>query len=174
MLCNCTDKQAPGQIRTRPNTHAISVCELLKNIQQYRNTIVDVTGIYWNGLRQSCPEPFVTGGHAWPSAVDLVEAGYVSMGGGQTPSFETDRKSWDALQLLVLREARARRREEVWVRIRGEVRAPARYVRDGGEIFGGYGHLGGFPAELVVERVLDVNIRPNPTFDYSELLGPHL
>jgi len=39
---------------------------------------------------------------------------------------------------------------------------------------GGYGHLGSFAAELVVKRVYDVLIRSTPTYNYGQMVGPHL
>jgi hypothetical protein len=55
----------------------------------------------------------------------------------------------------------------------GEVRAPKEYIRKDGSVTGGYGHLGVFPAELVVERVSEISVVPTPTFDYAELLRHH-
>src|ERR1700680_3997051 len=40
----------------------LTVCDLLKNVEIYRGKTVVVRGIYWLGLRQACPEPFVVGG----------------------------------------------------------------------------------------------------------------
>ena len=122
---------------------------------------VSVTGIYWHGLRQTCAQPFVTGDHVWPSALNLVDSDY--RGGGDEPvSFRTDRESWDRLDAITVREAKAGRRVEVWVTMGGKRRAREHYVLNDKQTAGGYGHLGVFPAELVVQRVLDINVKPNP------------
>jgi hypothetical protein len=146
----------------------VTICELLKNVQAYRGKVVAVRGIYWYGLRQSCAEPLVTGGHAWPSALNLVDTA-AARSEAETPAFKTDRSSWDRLDELVVREAKAGQREEIWATVVGFVRAPVTYIRDG-KVVGGYGHLGAFPAELVVEHISDVSIMPAPTYDYRELL----
>jgi hypothetical protein len=84
--------------------------------------------------------------------------------------FQTDIRSWDRLDAVVLREAKARRREEIWVTVTGLVRAPEKYVREGGRIAAGYGHLGIFPAEIVVQQIRDVVVKPTPTYDYGALV----
>jgi hypothetical protein len=102
-------------------------------------------------------------------ALDLVDSGQESVGQAE-PVFRTDRRSLDALDRLVIGEARARKREEIWATITGEIRAPEAYTRTDGRTVGGYGHLGVYPAEIVVERIVKTEIVPNPTYDYSEVL----
>jgi hypothetical protein len=147
----------------------MTICELLKDPSAYRGKLVTVTGIYWYGLRESCPKPLVTRNHTWPTAIDMVQSDIPGAPGEEAP-FTTDTKSWDHLQLFVLQEARAGRREEIWVTVVGMLRAPESYVRKNGQAFGGYGHLGGYPAQLVVKAVLDIAIKDRPTYDYRELL----
>ena len=60
--------------------------------------------------------------------------------------------------------------EEIWVTVVGMLRAPESYVRKDGQVVGGYGHLGGYPAQLVVKTVVNIAIKERPTYDYRELL----
>jgi hypothetical protein len=160
--------QSPSAEQKPSTPKAITVCELLKNVAVYRGKIVNVRGIYWNGLRQSCLEPFVTGSHAWPSALDMIGSRF-PVPETEPAAFRTDQKSWDELDAFVLREAKAGHREEIWVSIIGLVRAPKSYIREDGQVVGGYGHLGGFPAQLVVQRVSKMWIKQVPTYDYGQL-----
>jgi len=147
----------------------ISICDLLQSVRSYRGKTVTVRGIYWSGLRQTCTQPFSTSDHTWPSAINLVDSDYVA-GTEESVPFKTDRESWDKLDEIAIREGKAGRREEIWVTVTGRLRAPEAYIRKDGRVRGGYGHLGVYPAELVVERVSDVEIRPTPTYDYKAIL----
>jgi hypothetical protein len=147
----------------------MTICELLKNPSTYRGKLVTVTGIYWYGLREPCREPLVTGNRTWPTVIDFAHSDILGAS-GEAIAFATDSKSWDHLQLFVRQEARAGRREEIWVTVVGMFRAPESYVNKDGQVFGGYGHLGGYPAQLVLKTVLDISIKNNPTYDYRELL----
>jgi hypothetical protein len=157
----------------RGRAKVLTVCQLFEDLPSYRGRVVTVTGIYWRGLGQTCAHGFVTGNHVWPSVLNLVDSDY--LGGGDEPvSFRTDRESWDRLDAVTVHEADADRRGEIWVTIVGALRARRRYVLDDKQIVSGYGHLGLLPAELVVLRVLNINVKANPTYDYRELLrGTH-
>jgi len=164
-----TSAQPPERLEVTDGANPLTVCDVLKEPSRYRGRLVTVTGIFWAGLRQSCPEPFVTREHTWPSALNLAHS-QLPASAEDAVSFKTDEKSWDDLLELVRREGKARRHEEIWVTITGQIRAPAGYIRKDGQIVGGYGHLGVFPAELVVKRILGTSIKSNPTYDYGELL----
>jgi hypothetical protein len=41
-------------------------------------------------------------------------------------------------------------------------------------VVGGFGHLGAFPGEIVVEQVFDVVVSPNATYDYGFPARPNL
>jgi hypothetical protein len=171
-LCACSGAQITQGTDKRSRMQPTKLCDLLKNLQFYRGKIVAVRGIYWYGLRQTCPEPFVTSGHTWPSALNLADSDFMAKYGDPVP-FETDRESWDRLDELTIREGKAGRREEIWVTIVGKLQTPEAYTRRDGQVVGGYGHLGVFPAELVVERVSEIAIKSNPSYDYREILrGP--
>ena len=144
-----------------------TVCDVLRSAPFYNRKIVAVRGIYWNGLSQTCPDSIVTR-YGLPNALNLSTSALVRS--DEAVSFETDEASWDQLDELVLREARAGHREEIWVTVVGQFRTMD--FHDGIPT-GGFGHLGAFPAELVVERVYDIKIEPAPTYDYGEILRVH-
>ena len=121
-------------------------------------------------LQQPCSKPFIVGNHVWPTAVNVVDSEYAAAVRDKVP-FTTEQKSWLQLNELVLREAKAGRREEVWVTIHGYLRAAG--LQTNGQVVGAYGHLGMFGAELVVEHVSDIVIEHRPTYDYRELLRRH-
>jgi hypothetical protein len=160
--------QTGENVREESARKVLSVCELLSSPASYRGKVVTVRGIYWQGLRQGCQEIHL-GNRTWPASVNLVESdGRRAV--PDVPVIQTDRVSLDALDRLVVGEAKAGKREEIWATIVGLVRAPSSYVRADGRTVGGYGHLGVFPAEIIVERVLKTEIVSNPTYDYSEVL----
>jgi hypothetical protein len=167
--CSCQNRrtQATG------NPQVIDVCEALSNFQSYRGRMVTIRGVYFNGLQGKCERAFITGIRTWPSAIEIVVSSFVS-GTADAVPFETDLETWFAVEALVLREAKAGRREEIWASITGMYQAPSSYLRPDGLLFGGYGHLGMYPAQLVVQRVSDVQIKQIPTFDYKLLLRPKL
>ncbi len=83
----------------------------------------------------------------------------------------TDNTTWNHLELFVRGQARSGKREEIWVTVVGMLRAPVAYIGKDGRIFGGYGHPGGYPAQLVVKTVLGISVKNNPTYNYRELLN---
>lgn len=148
---------------------AKTVCELLDGATLYRGTTVTVTGIVWFGLRDNCPRSMITGGHHWPSAINLVDSDYARHENRAGLTFETDRKSWDLLDSALRAAAGKEQRVEVWITVSGEFEAPVSYLRKNGKVVGGYGHLGIYPAELIVRRILDISVRDRPTYDYRDL-----
>jgi hypothetical protein len=128
--------------------------------------MVTMSGVYWDSL-QPCRPPLVIGGVRYPYAINLTGSGTAAREGMPVP-FTTDQKGFEDLQFLEMREARAGRREAICVVIRGLVHAA--HVRGDGRVFGGYGHLGALPAELVVDRVMSVSIKRTPVYDYGRLL----
>ena len=169
VLCGCTNAEAPRRSQKSSLESPLTVCEVLRDPPRYRGKLVSVTGIYWDGLRETCREPFVTGNRTWPTALNLVDTGFPASS-EETVAFKTDEKSWRDLEELALREAKAGHREEIWATVTGVLRAPQSYIREDGRVVGGYGHLAVFPAELVVERILGTTIKPTPTYDYGALL----
>jgi hypothetical protein len=152
----------------------LTVCDLSRDFTAYRGKLVAVRGVYYNGLRQTCPQTCTTG--SWPSFVDLI-------GTGGTPqkeppvAFATDELSWAALdkvQRAVERGARRGKRVEIWLTVLGQVRARAHGSPAGPcdrVASGSYGHLGVFPAQLVVKRFSNIEVVPNASspYDYSNM-----
>jgi hypothetical protein len=152
------------------------MCQLFADLPSYQDKMIIVKGIFFYGLRQpNCPKAFVTGGPEWSSAINWVNSNYPADKYERAVEFITDEDSWNKLDLLAISEGRKGRREEIWVTVEGRLRGPQRYLRPrvkGG--IGGYGHLGQLPAELVVKRVIKIEIEQTPTYDYRLPLRPHL
>jgi hypothetical protein len=161
--CGKAEKRAPETDTILP-TRTLIVCELMANLRAYQGKMVAVRGIYFWGLRQNgCAKPYVTGTKVWPAALNAVEAGDDPRDG-----FSSDLKSMGELYDLVLREGRLGKREEIWVTIIGRIRGPVIQGQYG------FGHLNWAPAELVIHHVENLEIKPNPTYNYREQLydGP--
>ena len=135
----------------------LTVCQVLQNPPSYRGKIVRVTGTYSFGLRGCCERPLKVGAHEWPSALSVVGTDFPSF--GFPAPFKTDDRSWDQLNLVLAEQTRAHSKTEVVATILGMIRAPKSYMRSNGQIVGCYGHLGVFPAELVVKRVVKISTK---------------
>ena len=150
----------------RPTPPLLSVCDLSKDYGAYRDKLVAVKGVYYYGLRQTCQQTCADG--PWPSFLDLVGS---------------DNVSWAALvkaEQTAELEAKRGKRFEVWVTIVGQLETRARLSPLGpcdkkGSRYLGYGHLGVFPARLVVRYFSDIEVIENPKspYDYSHMYrGP--
>jgi hypothetical protein len=151
----------------------MTVCELSNDFAAYRDKVIAVRGIYYYGLRQTCPQTCTTG--PWPSFLDLVGTGSRE----KSPAFVTDDANWAALinvQETVEAEAKKGKRLEIWVTAIGRLNTNARRTllgpcdRIGSRLYG-YGHLGAYPAQLVVKYFTDLEIKMNPKspYDYSNM-----
>jgi hypothetical protein len=157
-----------------PSTALLSVCDLSRDFSAYRGKLVIVRGVYFYGLRQDCAQSCATG--PWPSFVDLIGTGYTVP--GELPfDFRTDDAAFGALdkaERAAEREAKLGRRVEVWATVMGRLRASDHRSPVGPcdrVVNGGYGHLGAFPADLVVQSVSDLELVPNANspYDYSNM-----
>ncbi len=136
----------------------LSVCDLSKDYGAYRDKLVAVRGIYYYGLRQTCQQTCASG--PWPSFLNLVSA---------------DNVTWDALakaEQTAELEAKNGKRFEVWVTAAGQLETRARLSPLGpcdkiGSRYSGYGHLGVFPAQLVVKFFSDIAVIENPKSPYD-------
>jgi len=140
---------------------SMSLCDLSADFSAYRNRRVAIRGVFFDGLRQQCPQSCATG--SWPSFVDLV---------GSDVTGEAVWATLDQAERTAEREASRGRRVEVWVTVQGILRASDRRSPAGPcdrVVNGGFGHLASFPAQIVVERVDDIQIVPNAgsPYDYS-------
>jgi hypothetical protein len=98
-LASC--KQQPQRIAV------MTLCDLSRDFTAYRGRVVAVRGVYFYGLRQSCPQTCATG--PWPSFVDLVwsDAAHEATWGDLADAERTAE-----------REAKQSRRVEVWVTVK--------------------------------------------------------
>jgi hypothetical protein len=160
--------------RSHPSAVVLSVCDLSRDFAAYDNKLVAVRGVFYYGLRQKCPETCANG--PWPSFLDL--AGADDVRAGKPPAgFVSDQQSWVALDNVlrtVERDSKQGKRSEIWVTVVGRVRARGHPSPVGPcDIMarGNYGHLGAFPAQLVVKSFTDIEVMPNPNspYDYSNM-----
>jgi DDE superfamily endonuclease len=121
----------------------MTVCQLSRDFTAYRNRIVAVRGIYFDGLRQECPQTCATG--PWPSFVNLV---------GSDAAGDAIWVELAKAERTAEHEAKQGRRVEVWVTARGKLNASERRSPIGPcdrIVNSGFGHLGVFPAQIVAE-----------------------
>jgi hypothetical protein len=175
-LLSVADAQATGpNVKSKSDPKPISICDLFKDIRPYEGKVIAVRGIYYHGLREgNCPHAFEGGDRVWPTVLDLATSNTYEEG-EPAVSFDTDDESWDKLNEVAIREGKKGLLGEIWVTMVGQLRGPQRHLRNGhpGGV-GCYGHLGAFPAQLVVERVFDIAVKTNGTHDYRKILPPHL
>jgi hypothetical protein len=147
--------------RPLSRTTAMSICELSGDVTAYRNRVVAVRGVYFQGLRQQCPQTCATG--PWPSFVDLV---------GSDAAGDAIWADLAKAERTAEKEAKQGRRVEVWVTVRGTVKAKERRSPAGPcdrTVNSGFGRLGAFPAQIVPESFSDVQLIPNAhsPYDYA-------
>jgi len=144
-----------------------SVCELSKDFPGFRDKVVTARGVYYYGLRQECAEKCKAG--LWPSFINLE--------GGTDETWEALAKSERDVEAEAKRSGK---RFELWVTVVGRLQTRARHSALGPcdrKSWGlaGYGHLGGFPAQIIVESFRDIEVRVNPQspYDYANMYhGP--
>jgi hypothetical protein len=150
----------------RPSSLPLSLCEISLDYGAYRDRPIALRGVYYYGLRQACPHKCADG--PWPSFIELTG---------------TEDSDWTAIaeaEHLAKVEAAQGKRVLVWVTAVGPLKANARRSPLGpcdriGSGYYGFGHLGGYPAELVVSEFRDVEVKSNPasTYDYGHVYrGP--
>lgn len=155
-------------------SHSVTVCELFKDISTYSDRRVEVRGVYYFGLRaRERSEGILAGGRVWPLALDLAESNSVLSEDVQVP-FITDNASWSHLNDVATRAGLAGKKVEILVTISGLIKGPQSHWVPNSGITRGYGHLGAYPAQLIVERVRNVEIDETPTYDYSKMLPQKL
>jgi hypothetical protein len=106
------------------------------------------------------------GNRRWSSVIQPLN----SYGAEVHANFTTDFGSVKALDELTWREAQAHKRAEISVKISGKLQVVDVNKNVPGAVVRGFGHSGQFPAALFVKRVLSVEIKPNPSYDYGDLL----
>jgi hypothetical protein len=149
-----------------PTDAAISVCEISKDFQRFRDKVVTVRGVYYYGLRQECPQKCMDG--AWPSFIELE-------GGGNAAWLALAKTSEGV-------EADAKQtgnRFEIWVTVVGRLQTRTKRSPLGPcdrKSWGlGYGHLNAYPAQITIEsfREIEVRVNPHSPYDYAHMYhGP--
>jgi hypothetical protein len=164
-------QQSPGSLKT------VSVCELFADLASHSGTRVKVRGILYSGREvfalgeklcskkfvtryRSGPEllglPGVTSEYVWPTAINL-----------RSSSESTEEESVVRV-LNMLKQARASQRSgngnvDLWVTVVGVISTKEHYdvalSANGELVASGYGHLGGYPAQLVIETMTDPEVK---------------
>jgi hypothetical protein len=131
-----------------------SVCSLLHKLKRFHNQMVRIRGTVQSGLetfclRDSCDFRLKTVANTWPSAIWLAGPAMAE----SAIDFQSDMKSIQRLHDL-LHEKTRDFSAEVVATIEGKLEAhPLRTgIGGNGQAIGmGYGHLGGFPAQLIIK-----------------------
>lgn len=155
----------PREPSSRTSSRVFSVCEVLWNIDKLEGKVIRVRGVYFGAIRDQCPTAIREwGGAVWPAALNIADSD-LAASLKRPVEFETDRNSWAALETFWMKEARKNAREEIWATFEGAVQSADPESRR----LGGFGHLGAFPAQLVVKSVDvgSISIVANPTYEYK-------
>ena len=144
-----------SRTQSQSSPSPVSVCDLSKDYSAYRNKVVTVRGVSYYGLRQTCPQKCAD--HPWPS--------FLWLRGAEAGVFDALGKIENSVEL----EAKKGKRFEIWVTVTGLLetrllRGPCDKV---GSNYIGYGHLGAWPAQLVVKSISDIEVRENPNSEYD-------
>jgi hypothetical protein len=174
LCCSACVPSLPSKREARGRT--LTVCELSRDFEGYADQLMAVRGVYYNGLRQICPQRCPSG-EPWPSVLDLAEANSGYPWSGERSSFSTDTQSWYAVDKLVLQTGGSGDKVELWVTVLGQLKVrtsspssgPCDWVANG--MSNGLQVRGRFGGVLVVKRFFDIEPRPNPKtpYDYTVL-----
>jgi hypothetical protein len=147
----------------------LSVCELLGDLGRYRERVVRVRAVVAGGgrhgsyLRDIGPEAVCLGLQKWPPAIDLVSTRQESQIEGPlgfTPDEEGIRAIWRSIQ-EVAPSAEHRKVEAIFIgKIESRKGIEIHKFDENGEpgwMGNGYGHLGQFPAQLVLQSMDDIS-----------------
>jgi hypothetical protein len=144
-----------ASVSKAPAKGIVSVCDLAKDSAP-RDKSVKVRGVLYCGLTQQCPgkctDPFI-----W-----LMGA----PGARESPFDE-----WAKVEYSVESDARKTgKRFEIWATVEGrlETRSKHPFRRACDQASGnGYGHLGASRAQILVERITDIEVKENPQSPYA-------
>jgi hypothetical protein len=142
----------------------IPICELFQNLASYRGKRIAVRGEgvgtmegYW--IAGGCKGAFYTDGYRWPVALTYGMPGYYSS--SIAPLIQvrpeepnavkgyTEFRGWQSVTRSSTYIGRLRMRDHHWAT-----------CRIGDYLTNGFGHMGGAAAELIVEAVMDSEIKP--------------
>jgi hypothetical protein len=148
-----------GQTQNRP---AIHVCEVLRNLQKYRNLEISVRGewVYTDHgmtLRESCDTPLTTSGHVWPNGIWLAYP-WLRDEEEKPVDYKLDQRKMKA----ALRRA-GKISGQVYATFTGKLQARESltvFVSSSGPKGYGFGHLNTWPAQIVIRTVDNVSSTP--------------
>jgi hypothetical protein len=152
-----------------PKLNEFSVCGLMAKLKSQRQKIIRVRGELFAGSEitalgdQACGKPFTAGGIKWATAVDLVSSDYRPGGGEPRAPFVTEPAVMARLASTVAERKRLGRNGKVLITVTGFLRVRDKYIpmTTGYGVQGnGYGHLGVYPAQLVIKAIEDITILP--------------
>ncbi len=145
----------------------LSVCDLMSRLTKERYKVVKVHGELYSSSEitalgsDPCATQFTAGGVRWPAALDLVSSEYRTDPKERAAPFVTDPAAMARLRAAIAERNRLNRGAKLIVTITGFLRARQKYVRmmtGYGSQGNGYGHLGLYPAQLVIKTVDDIRI----------------
>lgn len=172
VLPGCHRRVPSEAVKTCEVSDPVSVCDLFNHPARFDGRIITVKGVYYAGLRDpSCSAVVSTLAGDWPRAVDLMDSKTAAAVGESAVRFSTDRPSCDSLDRVAIDEGKRGHRSEIWVTVLGLFRGSLDPLGTPRQL---YGHLGQFPAEIVVEKICDKKTVDRPTYDYKLILSPHL
>jgi len=174
-----------SKAQQKPKTlRMVSVCELFEDITSYSGTRVKVRGILYSGRElfalgeKTCSKRFITryrlgpelpvifeptDEYVWPTAINLITS-------SESPTdvgFRTDDEAVVRVT-KILNETQTIKRDEntkpaLWVTVVGVLSTKEHYDvglnADRELTASGYGHLGAYPAQLVIETMMDPEIK---------------
>lgn len=150
---------SPEQVVPINPVKPVTVCEVLGDLQKYRGKIIQIRG-RWLGTSLDGHEckPLRTGDYGWESGIAIAEPDWPIL---ETPATWTlDRKALDrAEQEMRLQAIRYNKHVIVTFIGRLDAREEGLQTFRGGDgnLHGlGYGHLGVYPAQLVIATVRDI------------------
>lgn len=178
LLCCAADGEQRAVLKTQGTgeLQVISACQLMSQLQHYRDNVVSVTGLYmvtkestYIGVDKSCQIRFATEGYAWPRGIDLKGVRYYKAETGQSPFQRTDDDSRSIEQLSRTYD-RLKDHERIRATFVGLLLVPREYVvrrqPDGRLASGsGYGHMNAWPAQLILKAVKDIVVVQENTND---------
>ena len=144
--------------------HPLTVCEVLEDLAAYRGKIIEVRGEWQGGyLIDRCP-PLRTGNHTWPNAILTVQPDDFMVRIQEPVNWRMDADAYNRADRDFIRAARSKEESVVKATFIGrlDARESLFLVTEGvpRPIPGGFGHLGVFPARLVINTVKDLVVSP--------------
>ena len=150
-----------NEIRPINPAQPLTVCEVLEDLQKYRGKIIQVRG-RWNGpiLEGRACAPLKTGEYVWPSGVAIE---LPSRAREEPATWTLDQEAYNQAYRKYLQAIE--HTTEILVTFIGRLDAREEGLEifrhpDGDVITNGYGHVGAYPAQLVIATVKDVVPEP--------------